>query len=120
MIDADRDRLRELINNLIDNAIRYSQAGGRVTVRGDRPSGGEQCRLSISDDGPSIPVEERARIFERFHRLLGTPAGRQRPGPGHRQRDRHPARRPHHAGGGRSDGIGNTFSVFFPASRTGH
>ena len=70
-IAADRDRLRELINNLIDNAIRYSQPGGRVTVRTGRSDDG-QCRLAISDDGPSIPVAERQRIFERFHRLLGT------------------------------------------------
>ena len=73
MIDADRDRLRELINNLVDNAIRYSKESGRVTVRAGRTPDG-QCKLAISDDGPSIPVEERARIFERFHRLLGTPA----------------------------------------------
>jgi len=71
MIDADGDRLRELVNNLIDNAIRYSQQGGRVTVRTGHASGG-QCKLAISDDGPSIPVAERTRIFERFHRLLGT------------------------------------------------
>ncbi|HZN48744.1 MAG TPA: sensor histidine kinase N-terminal domain-containing protein [Ramlibacter sp.] len=70
-IAADRDRLRELINNLIDNAIRYSQPGGRVTVRTGRSDDGH-CRLAISDDGPSIPVAERQRIFERFHRLLGT------------------------------------------------
>lgn len=70
-IGADRDRLRELVNNLVDNAIRYSQAGGRVTVRTSRTADG-QCKLAISDDGPSIPVAERARIFERFHRLLGT------------------------------------------------
>ena len=71
MIAADRDRLRELVNNLIDNAIRYSQPGGRVTVRTGRSDDGH-CRLAISDDGPSIPVAERQRIFERFHRLLGT------------------------------------------------
>ena len=115
MIDADRDRLRELINNLIDNAIRYSQANGRVTVRlapeaGDAGAG--HCRLSISDDGPSIPVEERARIFERFHRLLGT----QEDGSGlglaivseiatlHRARITLEED---------TDGVGNTFSVIF-------
>lgn len=68
-INGDPHRLRELINNLIDNAVRYSQDAGRVTVR---ISSGEQRLLSISDDGPRIPVEERKRIFERFHRLLGT------------------------------------------------
>lgn len=71
VIAADRDRLRELVNNLVDNAIRYSQPGGRVTVR-VAPADEGQCMLAISDDGPSIPVQERQRIFERFHRLLGT------------------------------------------------
>jgi two-component system, OmpR family, sensor histidine kinase TctE len=115
MIDADRDRLRELINNLIDNAIRYSQANGRVTVRlapDDGEAGQGHCRLSISDDGRSIPVEERARIFERFHRLLGT----QEDGSGlglaivseiatlHRARITLEED---------TDGVGNTFSVIF-------
>ncbi len=73
MITADADRLRELINNLIDNAVRYSRRGGRVTVAARRSADGAP-QLSISDDGPSIPVAERKRIFERFHRLLGTNA----------------------------------------------
>jgi two-component system sensor histidine kinase TctE len=69
VIDADPDRLRDLINNLIDNAVRYSREGGRVTVK--VASAGDERILSISDDGPSIPPEERTRVFERFHRLLG-------------------------------------------------
>ena len=68
MIGGDAVRLTELINNLLDNAVRYSRAGGRVTVRVAQEPG---PRVSISDDGPSIPVEERQRVFERFHRLLG-------------------------------------------------
>jgi len=112
MIDADQDRLRELVNNLIDNAIRYSEAGGHVTVQVGA-TGDNQCRLAISDDGPRIPVEERARIFERFHRLLGT----QEDGSGlglaivseiatlHRARITLEED---------VDGVGNTFSVFFP------
>src|SRR5205085_11029637 len=56
-IAADRDRLRELINNLIDNAIRYTRAQGRVTVRTTRTVDG-QAQLAISDDGPRIPVAE--------------------------------------------------------------
>ncbi len=65
---GDDTRLTELINNLLDNAIRYTHEGGRVTVwiaALPRPS------FSISDDGPRIPPEEREHIFERFHRLLG-------------------------------------------------
>lgn len=112
MIGADRDRLRDLINNLIDNAIRYSQAGGSVTVRA-RPAGPGQCQLAISDDGPRIPVHERERIFERFHRLLGT----QEDGSGlglaivSEIATLHGARITLEED---SDGIGNTFSVFFP------
>jgi two-component system sensor histidine kinase TctE len=115
MIGADRDRLRELINNLIDNAIRYSHAGGRVTARVSR-QGDDQCRLAISDDGPSIPVAERARIFERFHRLLGT----REDGSGlglaivSEIAALHGARIALEED---VDGVGNTFSVFFPLQR---
>jgi len=117
MIDADRDRLRELINNLIDNAIRYSQPGGRVTVRANRTADGH-CKLAISDDGPSIPVAERQRIFERFHRLLGT----QEDGSGlglaivSEIATLHGARIDLEED---VDGVGNTFSVFFQSRDPG-
>jgi len=69
LIEGDPVRLVELANNLIDNAIRYSPPGGRATVRvSDDPRPG----FSVSDDGPTIPLAERDRVFERFHRLLGT------------------------------------------------
>lgn len=70
-IQGDAMRLRELCDNLIDNAVRYSRDGGRVTVRVQatpRPT------LAVSDDSPSIPLHERERVFERFHRLLGNTA----------------------------------------------
>lgn len=110
-ISADRDRLRELLNNLIDNAIRYSQRGGRVTVRAGRAANGE-VRVAISDDGPSIPVDERERIFGRFHRMLGT----QEDGSGlglaivSEIATLHGARITLEED---VDGVGNTFSVFF-------
>jgi two-component system sensor histidine kinase TctE len=110
-VHGDASRLTELINNLVDNAIRYTPAGGKVTVH-VKPE--PQPRLVVSDDGPRIPVEERSRVFERFHRLLGT----------------------HAEGSGLglaivadiaslhearidlvedADGVGNTFTVSFPA-----
>jgi two-component system sensor histidine kinase TctE len=68
-IDGDAERLRELIDNLLDNAIRYSTSGGQVTVQ---VSGDPLPMMTVSDDGPGIPAAERDRVFERFHRLLGT------------------------------------------------
>jgi two-component system sensor histidine kinase TctE len=60
--------LRELLANLIDNALAYTPAGGSVTVRcGAAP----QAFLEVEDDGPGIPESERARVFERFYRLAG-------------------------------------------------
>lgn len=54
-----------LLRNLVDNAIRYTPARGQVRVKVD--SGG----LEVSDSGPGIPAEERARVFDRFYRVLG-------------------------------------------------
>jgi two-component system sensor histidine kinase TctE len=109
-IKGDALRLTELINNLLDNAIRYSRRGGKVTVRvlpHPRP------RVSISDDGPSIPVEERQRVFERFHRLLGSHAD----GSGLGLAIVREIAALHHAEvtlDDDIDGIGNTFTVSFP------
>ncbi len=68
-VSGDATRLRELGDNLIDNAIRYSREGGHVTVR---VSALPSPLLAVSDDSPSIPMHERERVFERFHRLLGS------------------------------------------------
>lgn len=65
--------LAVLLRNLIDNAIRYSPDGSHVTValRGGELGGAE---VSVTDDGPGIPAAERARIYERFYRVLGNEA----------------------------------------------
>ena len=62
--------LREMINNLVDNALRYAGSGAQVTVRVARAS--EALRLEVEDDGPGVPEAERERVFERFYRALGT------------------------------------------------
>ena len=62
--------LAELLNNLIDNALRYTPDGGRVTVRVTQDD--TRVRLEIEDSGPGIPVSERERVFDRFYRVLGT------------------------------------------------
>lgn len=58
--------LQELLLNLVDNAIRYTPSGGQITVRLE--AGPPVC-LSVEDNGPGIPLEERERVFERFHRV---------------------------------------------------
>ncbi|HEY6922873.1 MAG TPA: sensor histidine kinase, partial [Steroidobacteraceae bacterium] len=58
--------LSEVLSNLIDNALRYGHTGGHVTLMVE---GGPQPKLSVQDDGPGIPPQERALIFERFYRV---------------------------------------------------
>jgi two-component system, OmpR family, sensor histidine kinase TctE len=62
--------LRELLTNLCDNAIRYTPAGGAVTLRCQHSGGG--LLLQVCDDGPGIAVQERSRVLERFYRVQGT------------------------------------------------
>lgn len=61
--------LRVLLRNLLDNAIRYTPAGGKVGV--GVTARGRQIELSIADDGPGIPPDQRAQALRRLHRLAG-------------------------------------------------
>ncbi|WP_018972319.1 sensor histidine kinase [Rudaea cellulosilytica] len=67
--------LRELLANLIDNALTYTPAGGSVTVRCATVSELRQVFLEVEDDGPGIPESERVRVFERFYRVAGEREG---------------------------------------------
>ncbi|MFD2273577.1 sensor histidine kinase [Undibacterium arcticum] len=64
--------LRELLSNLIDNALRYTPAQGSVTVRVRSDGDGEYAILEVEDTGPGIPPSERHHVFERFYRILGS------------------------------------------------
>jgi PAS domain S-box-containing protein len=66
-VAADRDRVRQVLVNLVENAIKYSPDGGLVEV-GVRPDDGSVC-FYVRDEGLGIPVDEQARIFEKFYRL---------------------------------------------------
>jgi len=70
LVEGDPFLLREMLNNLLDNAVRYTHAGGQVTVCVGAKDG--RPLLTIEDNGPGIPETERARVFERFYRVLGT------------------------------------------------
>jgi two-component system, OmpR family, sensor histidine kinase TctE len=64
--------LRELVRNLVDNALQYTPAGGTVTARlGPEPDGGAVL-LQVEDNGPGIPEAERELVFRPFYRALGT------------------------------------------------
>ena len=64
--------LRELIRNLVDNALQYTPAGGTVTVRIVDDPFGQVVVLQVEDSGPGIPAPERERVFQPFYRALGT------------------------------------------------
>lgn len=65
---GDRMVLRQALLNLVDNAIKYSPSGGRITVRVSSPASGTAV-LDVSDTGPGIPAEQQQRVFDRFYRV---------------------------------------------------
>ena len=66
-VSADPDKLRQILTNLVDNAIKYSPDGGRVDSRSRRRA--DAIRFTITDEGLGIPPAEHGRIFEKFFRL---------------------------------------------------
>jgi two-component system sensor histidine kinase TctE len=71
LIDGDPALLRELINNLLDNAIRYTPAGGIITARVRRDPLQGVAAIEVEDSGVGIAEAERELVFERFYRVLG-------------------------------------------------
>ncbi|HEY3416252.1 MAG TPA: ATP-binding protein [Armatimonadota bacterium] len=67
IIEADSDKLDQIITNLLSNAIKYSPSGGVITVRA--VDEGTQFCISVSDQGMGIPAEHLEKIFQRFHRV---------------------------------------------------
>jgi len=64
---SDPDRLRQIVENLVENAVKYTPAGGHIDITtGPAEEGAE---LVVADDGPGIPAEHLPRIFERFYRV---------------------------------------------------
>jgi two-component system sensor histidine kinase TctE len=62
--------LRELLSNLVDNAVKYTPEGGTATIRCGVRRG--RALLEVEDDGPGVPEAERGRVLERFYRVQGT------------------------------------------------
>ena len=64
--EADPDKLRQVLDQLLSNAVKYSPTGGTVTVAARRR--GESVEMSVSDEGAGIPLSERERIFTKFYK----------------------------------------------------
>jgi signal transduction histidine kinase len=78
-VEGDEDRLKQLLLNLVDNALRYASPGGSVTL--DLVRNGASAVLRVRDTGPGIPPEHLPHIFDRFYRV-DQPRSRQRGGTG--------------------------------------
>jgi signal transduction histidine kinase len=65
-VSADRDKLLQAVRNLIDNCLKYTPAGGTVTITSTRTAG--DVRVDFINDGPGIPAAELPYVFERFFR----------------------------------------------------
>jgi signal transduction histidine kinase len=72
-VQGDRDALRILVRNLVDNAVRYTPEGGQVRVSTHQQDSG--ATLEVVDTGPGIPPSDRERAFDRFYRRSNAPEG---------------------------------------------
>jgi signal transduction histidine kinase len=66
-VNGDGERLAQVLANLVDNALKHTPAGGKITLSTARE--GESALIRVTDTGPGIPLEEQERIFERFYQL---------------------------------------------------
>ncbi len=73
IVTVSPEWLDRLLGVLLDNACKYSPEGGSITV--SVAPEGRRLRLAVDDSGPGIPAEERARVFDRFHRATDSPGG---------------------------------------------
>ncbi len=118
-VDGDRERLAQVLHNLLNNALRHTPPGGRIWVRA-RPQGDSIC-LEVADTGEGIPAEDLPYIFERFYRT-DRARSRDEGGAGlglaivRALVEAHGGRVEAHSPG---PGQGATFRVFLPAGREG-
>ena len=65
-VNVDADRIAQVLDNLVSNALRYTPAGGRIILSGQRVNGNVQLR--VQDTGPGIPSQDLSHLFDRFYR----------------------------------------------------
>jgi signal transduction histidine kinase len=79
-VEADADRIAEVVMNYVTNALKYSPQDRPVEVEVDMAARGGRARVAVRDAGPGIPKAERARVWELFHRAPGVVAQSGAPG----------------------------------------
>jgi signal transduction histidine kinase len=72
-VRGDTERLREAVDNLVSNAVKYSPLGGRIDVTAMRE--GNEATVRVADQGPGLSPEDIDRVFGRFQRLSAKPTG---------------------------------------------
>ncbi|MBA3874319.1 MAG: GAF domain-containing protein [Anaerolineae bacterium] len=74
-LDADSDKVERVLQNLVDNALKFCPANGKVTIKAHQPEVDEQgerfVRIDVSDSGPGIPDEYKTRLFDRYVQMKG-------------------------------------------------
>lgn len=69
-VQGDERRLQQLLANLLENSLRYTDSGGRLALRAERTA--EAVRVVLDDSAPGVPQDKRGRLFERFYRVEGS------------------------------------------------
>jgi len=72
IIDGDSTRLTQIVLNLLTNAIKFTPSGGAIALDVRQSTTGRQATLTVSDNGPGIPAQDRPHVFERFYRADAT------------------------------------------------
>jgi signal transduction histidine kinase len=70
-IEIDVDRINQVLDNLINNAVKYSQPGNFVNITSEITVSGDFARISVEDEGPGIPADKKGMIFERYVQVKG-------------------------------------------------
>src|SRR5205085_2243188 len=73
-VEADHEGLRQVLENLVSNAIKFTPEGGKVEMSVERPKAGS-VRCLVRDTGPGFTPEDRAKMFRRYGRLSAQPTG---------------------------------------------
>ena len=73
LVMADRERILQVLSNLVANALKFTPHGGKIAVTGRRD--GDRIRFEVSDTGPGIPGDQLARVFERYWQARSSPRG---------------------------------------------